>query len=273
MAEAFEAVKEYLFKYYAGNEIMVIVALVCLLYMLIFEKEIRNKYVIPLLVCILLVVNPILYKYLYSRTYMYWRLFWIFSLHIIIGIALICLIRRIKNDYLKVLVFAASCACSVYFSGIPNVFDNNSLLEYTERENLEKLPPGVVEVCEKILELEDKPKVIGDNQFVIYSRVYSGEIKQLWGRLNFINEYTDKAAEVYDWFINLGDMYGVFEWASKYGYNSVVLVNRISDDYIAAMFGYKEIVTTEGDDVYHLYYKVGVENTDYADMILGQNGQ
>ena len=269
MGKAIETIKTYLLKYYAGNGFLIIIALMCFIYLLAFEKKIRNKYAFPLAFCMILIINPILYRYIYSRTYMYWRLFWIFSLHIIIAVALITLIRRIKNDYLKLLAFAATCLCYVYLCGNPNVFEENSLLEYTERANLEKLPPGVVEVCDRILELEEKPKVIGDNQFVIYSRVYSGKIKQLWGRLNFINEKTEQAEKVYDMFINTGDMYGVFEWASKYGYNSVVLVNRISDDYIAAMFGYKEIVTTEGDDTYHLYYKVGIENTDYADMLLG----
>ena len=270
MSDAFETIINYYKDYYFGNERYVFIALFCLAYLLIFEKNIREKYALPLVVVVAVVVNPIIYKLVFSKTYMFWRLFQIFSIYLIIGITMICLIKRMKNFLLKLALFIVFCSMIIY-SGYGNVFENQSLMEYTEIVNLEKIPDGVAEICDQILELEDEPLVISDPYFCVYARVYSGRIRQLWGRLNFISEMSDSAKEVYEYSLVSGDMYALFEWASKHDYNSVVFHNRISDDYIAAMFGYKEILVSGTDDhQFHLYYDVGIENTDFADMLLEQ---
>lgn len=262
MTQEFDIIKDYLSKYYMGNEKFVIIAFFCLLYLLIFEKSIRKKYALPLLIYIFVVINPILYKYVYSRTYMYWRLFWVFSLHIIIGITVVSLIKRIKNDLAKMLGFAMACLLIVYLgNGI--VFSNNTLSEYTDVVNIEKLPYEVPIICEKMLELEDEPKCINDLMFSVYARVYSGKIKQLWGRnaSNFISILEGEAKEIYEASNVYGDMYYVLSYAAENGYNFVLTEteNRTIIPSIVEMCGF-ELVLELGDD-YHLYHYVGTENT------------
>ena len=254
MANTIEIIRDILEEYYYENEIVVIVALVSLAYLLIFEKEVRKKYIIPLILEIFIVLNPILYDMVWKKVE-YWRLFWLFSLHLLIGSALICLLKRIKYKLVQFAIFVAICVGICFYGTY--LFD----YKYEKTISLEKLPYGVVEICEEMLSLEDEPNVIADYHFSCNARQYSGKIKQLWGRnaAGYISQMDETAKQVYDISYKQGDMYGLLEWASRYGYNFIVTENeRIIDKGIAQTWGYKEIMVMDGPEyTFHLYYRSG----------------
>lgn len=253
--EVFEVIISYIFSYYKnGNEKFLIPAAICVLYMLIFEKDVRKKYAIPLIILVLVILNPILYEKVFSRTYMYWRLFWIFSLHIIFATTFICICNRLKNDSLKITFFALVCFAIVFF-GNGNVFDS-----LDETISLEKLPKDVVEVAEIMLNLEEEPHVIGDDELNLYVRQYSGKIKQLWGRnkAGLISEFDGDAKIVYDK-MREGDYDYMFNFAKNNGYQFLVTHHRFYPEEIANKYGYEII---ENVDQFHIYYFTGIEIAD-----------
>ena len=75
--------------YYQGYESVAIVAIICIFYMLIFERKIRCKYVIPLLAIAFIIFNPFIYEKVFKKIE-YWRLFWMFSSPLIISTTVIC---------------------------------------------------------------------------------------------------------------------------------------------------------------------------------------
>lgn len=252
LKEVFAIIVDYIFQYYKnGNEKFLIPAIICVLYMLIFEKDVRKKYIIPLIVMVLIILNPISYDKVFSNTYMYWRLFWVFSLHIIFATTFICISKRLNNDILKIVLLALASFAIINF-GQESIFEGEV---YSETQSLEKLPEDVVKVAEYMLSLEKKPYVIGDDELNLYVRQYSGKIKQLWGRNKegLISEFDGEAEMVYEK-MRIGDYDFLFNFALNNGYQFVVTHHRFYPEEIANQYGY-EIIENIGE--FHIYYLTG----------------
>lgn len=254
MNEAINTIIELLKIYYSGNEILVYVSLVSLLYLLIFEKEVRNKLVLPLLFIAFVVLNPYLYLKVFSKTYAYWRMFWIFSLHLVMGIGFICIMKRLKYVALQTAMFIFACLLIV--ENGTYVFTTN-LFEKTV--SLEKLPYGVVEICEKMLEIEDEPVCVSDRRFSLFSRQYSAKIKQPWGRnaTGFISSIGDSAKEYFELFHVHGEYNMVLEWAKEKKYHFLVIEEEKEiDPVILEKYSFVEIMNV-GE--FRLYHYIGIE--------------
>ncbi len=251
----FQIILEHINKYYhRGNELFLIPAIICVVYMLIFEKEVRKKYIIPLITLALVIINPILYDKVYIRTYMYWRLFWVFSLHIIFATTFISISNRLKNDILRILLFAVACFAIISY-GKTTVYETGG---FTETVSLEKLPPGVVEVAEVMLELEEEPKAIVDYQLNVYLRQCSGKIKQMYGRniMGHISHFDGEVKEVYDRMV-AGEYDYFFDYAHSHGYQFLINDGRFYPEEVANNHGYA-LINNIGD--YHIFYYVGIDN-------------
>lgn len=250
LKEVFRVILDYIFSYYKnGNEKFIIPAIICVIYILLFEKEVRNKYIIPLITMVIVILNPILYEKVFSRTYMYWRLFWVFSLHLIFATTFLCLNNRIKNNFLKTVIFACVCVLIVYFG------QNNVLKDLDEIISLEKLPKDVVRVADIMLSLEDEPYVIGDDELNLYARQYSSKIHQLWGRNKdgLISSFEGEPKMVYERML-VGDYDFLFNYALNNNYQFVVTHHRFYPEEIANKYGYEII---ENIDQFHIYYHTG----------------
>ena len=146
------------------------------------------------------------------------------------------------------------CFLIIYYG---NYYYDTGLFEKTVSP--EKLPYGIVEVCEEMLRIEDEPKCVADLYPSCYIREYSGKIKQLYGRnaVGFITSFGGKAKEIYNASHVDGDFYTVFDYCINHGYHFVVTVyNREIDENLCNIMGFKEILTIP--DYYHLYYYTGV---------------
>lgn len=254
MKETMGIIINLLKDYYYGNEVFVYIALGCLLYLLAFEKEVRKKFVIPMLLIAIVVLNPLLYQYVFFKVYMYWRFFWIFSLHLIIGTTIICLLKRIKYDFLKIFIFVIPCFLIISFGN--NSFESDA---FEKTISLEKLPYGVVEVCEKMLELEQEPLVVSDLRFSTYARQYSGKIKQLWGRNadGYISDIEKMTFEYFKMFHRSGDFNTVLTYAAQKGYNFAVTEDDREIDLETQLATGFEEVFSKGE--YRLYHYVGTQ--------------
>lgn len=252
MKEVMNAIIELLKNYYLGIEVYVYIALACLVYLLVFEKEVRKIFIIPLILIAIVILNPILYKYIFSKTYMYWRFFWIFSLHIVIGTALICLLKRVKFDLLKIVLFIIPCFLIINYGN--NAFETE---EFSKTTSIEKLPYGVVQICEKMLEIEEEPLVISDKEISSYIRQYSGKIKQLWGRNadGYISSIGKMTNEYFKMFHESGDYLTVLTYAAEEGYTFIITEDdKEIEKSILYVTGYEEIYDI-GE--YHLYHYTG----------------
>lgn len=249
MNEAMNEIIELLKSYYLGNEIYVYIALASALYILIFEKKVRNNLILPLLFIALIVLNPYLYQVIFSKTYAYWRMFWIFSLHLIIGTGFICLMKRLKFVLLQTAIFIV--VCYLIIQNGTNVYETDA---FEKTISLEKLPDGVVKVCDKILELEEEPLCINDLYFSVCARQYSGKIKQAWGRNadGYISNIGKMTNEYFKMFHNSGDFDPVLNWAVEEGYNIIVIEDdREIDKEICDRYGFEEVYSRGQYRVYH----------------------
>lgn len=66
------------FKNYNGHSVLWILSLLSLLFIAVKHKNLRQSFAIPITFVILVIVNPILYKYVWYKLLgdTYWRMFW-----------------------------------------------------------------------------------------------------------------------------------------------------------------------------------------------------
>ena len=76
LSQAWAEMQKWMEGYVGEHPFMLIFAVDSLIFLLIANKSIRKSIIIPLLCMVPIVINPVLYKYIY-RTQRYWRFFWI----------------------------------------------------------------------------------------------------------------------------------------------------------------------------------------------------
>ena len=81
---------------YYGNRGYLLFAIVAYIYLFFATKESRRKIVYPSVLLAFLVLNPILYKYVYSKI-IYWRLMWLLPNTLAIAYATVLFVRKRKH--------------------------------------------------------------------------------------------------------------------------------------------------------------------------------
>ena len=231
---------DYLNNYYYGHRKFFLLALFCLAYLFFFEKKLRNKLVIPLIICYGVILNPILYDKVFSLI-VYRRLFWIFSDVLLVMITIVSLIKKLKEDIYRYFSFALVI---LIIMNVGN-YQYSKSDRFSETKHLEKLPDNVVEVCEYILSQDIEATCIMDEWVSNYVRQYSADIKLLYGRnaTGYISDISDEEKEIFD-AIKDENFDVVLSYAKNNGYNFVVLENyEIIYRALLNQYGYYEAFT------------------------------
>lgn len=153
---------------------------VLLLTLFIWFRERRVRFLIPSLLITIVIVNPVFYNYWDQMgLYAYWRILWIVPVIPVLASLVPSITERMQKPWVK---------CTVVAVGLGTVALSGTLLysgpggRFVNAANAAKLPDEVVEVADRLLELEERPRVVLQHPLGVYIRQYSGEINQLYGR-------------------------------------------------------------------------------------------
>ncbi len=214
------------------------------------EKNTRVKVFFPLLLILIVVINPILYKYVYHRI-IYWRLFWMIPDAMIISAAVVKTVQKCRKNFVKVIVVMAAMAMVVALG--KNVFLNGGFMR---TRNAHKIHPESKAIACVLLEYDDSPKAIVPYYVSSEIRQYSGNIKLLYGRnvkSGYILGADDYQMKVFS-SIEEGplDYDYAFEQAVVSRCNFVVLpINADIDASIPERYGYVIVASIDGFMVYY----------------------
>ena len=238
MVEAMKMIIQWYNAYFADG-FYLIAALFSYVYLFVHCPELRKRFLLPMAVVMFLVLNPILYKYVYSRI-IYWRLFWMFPTGILIALAVVKLVKNSDGKWVKLVVLLAMCGLIVVKG--TNIYEK---IAFTKIQNEQKLPADVKEICDIMLELEENPKCIMPQTLFSDVRQYSGEIRQLYGR--DVQDYIIPNWEIERYVFGLmesenPDYKWILRYAAQEGYSFVVAYkNRSIEVEILSESGYVEL--------------------------------
>lgn len=185
------------FQGYYNNGIIIYIYFLGLLSIMLFgKKDLRKLIGWPTLFLMMLVFDPIFYQYVWQKCfhYGYWRIFWIFPLAVVISVATIVWIHKIRTRKLQTL-FLVFMIILIACNG-ENMFSKK--LFYTNTQNVYKLPKEAIDVSDALLELDAEPRTVMCNGLYSYVRQYSTDIKMMYGRNaeGYIDGYNDKSIEL-----------------------------------------------------------------------------
>lgn len=232
---------------YYGDGIMLAISVAAFLYLFIKDKELRKKLLWPVVLILFIVVNPVLYKYIYVKI-VYRRLFWLYPEVLLISAAFVKLVMGLDKAWKKGILSAFMLAIFVFSRDLVFV-----KADYNITKNTSKLPEEVVSVCDIILESGDEPRCVMASDLYCYVRQYSGEIKQMFGRDvdGFIGGATNLERSV-AFMLNQADYSQVLGQASFDDYNYVVVnIEKEIPVDLQQEYGYKEIERTAKHIIYH----------------------
>lgn len=153
------------------------VVLVCLL---IWFKGRRVRFLIPSLLISIVIINPWFYRaWDKFGLYAYWRILWIIPVIPVVAGLVPSLTERIKKPWMKSIVAAAGVGMVVVGG---TFLYNGAGGSFVEAANASKLPDYVVQIADRLLELDDHPRVIAQDPIGVYIRQYSGSIDSAFGR-------------------------------------------------------------------------------------------
>ena len=137
---------------YYGNRGYLLFAIVAYIYLFFATKESRRKIVYPSVLLAFLVLNPILYKYVYSKI-IYWRLMWLLPNTLAIAYATVLFVRKRKHIAVKVIAFVLVLAAVVWKG--TNVYTHSGM---AKASNQQKVDARVQQVCDEMLAVDETPK-------------------------------------------------------------------------------------------------------------------
>lgn len=222
------------------------IVLICLL---IWFKGRRVRLLFPSLLISLVIINPLFYKYWDELgLYAYWRILWVVPVIPVIAVLVPSITEKIQKSWVKVVVAVAGVGL-IIFGG--TFLYNGAGGAFVEAASAAKLPDYVVRIVDRLLELDEQPRVIAQDPIAVYLRQYTGEINTLFGRdiQGYILSPSDEAKEInnqlidgntdsvaqfmldegYDYLIYHGDLENCFEKVDEvYGYGIFRAVGRAS---------------------------------------------
>lgn len=153
---------------------------VVLLCLFIWFKGRRVRFLIPSLLISIVIINPLFYKYWDElELYAYWRILWVVPVVPVVAGLVPSITERIQRGWIKAIVAAAGVGL-VIVGG--TFLYNGAGGSFVEAANAVKEPDYVVQIADRLLEIDDSPRVVFQNPIGTYIRQYTGEIDQLYGR-------------------------------------------------------------------------------------------
>lgn len=223
MAESWKTITDELIRMF-GNNMLWLLFVVSLVYLFFADRRWRKLVIFPSVVFCVLVIEPHLYQYVWSRFLgdTYWRALWIIPLMPVIACTIVDITGKIRGKTIRVLTLAgilfliAGCGSYVY---------GNAMTTFDPAGNPHKLPQDAVEVCDFLLEIDDHPRIVTEWPLYNYVRQYSADIQMMYGRdaegyIDYIDSARKRVAD------ELGnenpDLGYVYEMMSVYNYTYLV---------------------------------------------------
>lgn len=180
MWETWKEMFQYLHGYYNNGIVLYIYIASFVTIMLLGGKHLRKLIGWPILVLMLVVFNPVFYRYVWQKCfhYGYWRIFWLFPIGLVISVATIILCEKIKQNK-KQIIFLLAFLILIQCNG-KNMFSKQ--LFYSNTRNAYKLPQEAIDVADALLELDAEPRVVMCKDLYSYIRQYDTNIKLMYGR-------------------------------------------------------------------------------------------
>ena len=205
---------------YYGNRWYLLLAVVAYIYLFFATKESRRKIVYPSVLLAFLVLNPILYKYVYSKI-IYWRLMWLLPNTLAIAYATVLFVRKRKHISVKVIAFVLVLAAVVWKG--TNVYTHSGM---AKASNQQKVDARVQQVCDEMLAVDETPKCIAALNLSYEIRQYCGDIELMYGRNveGYINVIDDLSLRIANEMRSENPNYDyIFAQAMAKNYDFVVL--------------------------------------------------
>lgn len=239
----------YWFQEYYNDSIFLVLAIVSYIYLFVYEKKERKRFLYPIALLIFCVVNPLLY-FLVFHQIIYWRLFWVIPNTLVVAYAVTKLVQASRKVKDKILVLGVILLL-LGLNG-KNVYQS---VNFRMIQNPEKVGQGTKEVCDIMLELEESPRCILPMPMLCQARQYSGEIRSMYGRnvQGFILDANENQWGMY-FEMEKGDVNFdyVFGQASALGYEFVVTYKKNEvEKSVLNVYNYREIGDLEH---YRIYY-------------------
>lgn len=241
-----QTINQWMDLYYAQGAVFVL-TVVAIVYLYINCEDMRNKFLIPIVVMMLLIWNPILYKYIFSKV-VYWRLFWLLPNTILIATALIILFGKQKKIWTRLIIIVGAFLL-ITTNGV-NVFANGG---FSIVSNWEKVSQETIDVCEIMLTLDDEPKALIHSSIFNEVRQYAPEIKMMYGRdVHGYIRWSEYMPLCIFYFLEADqvDYYAVMDYVIKEKYNFVVLPRNMGDVAVFEGYGFVEVGRTKMHVIY-----------------------
>lgn len=244
-----QTIAEWIQDYYADG-FFFLLAIGAFVYLYVTCKDLRYKFLLPIFLMIFIVVNPILYKYVFSRI-IYWRLLWMLPNTILIAVAVVVFLKKQTKLWMKWGILAVAVAFII--SQGQYMFSDGV---FSPRSNWEKLSQETIDVCDIMLELDESPRALIHSRINNEVRQYNAEIELMYGRETegYIRENYEPESWVY-W--NLKQFNGNYEYAlmmsQELGYNFFVVEIEvpIENETLLKKYGYYETGRTTNHIVYY----------------------
>ncbi len=233
---------------YYGDSVFLIIAIISCIYLFVYYREIGKMIILPSLVILFLLLNPFLYKVIFSGG-RYWRFFWALPCIMVIAVAFTEFVKNTNGKYSKILV-AVALFSLIVLKGT-NVYKNAG---FSKMQNYYKLSDETVSVCNAVLNIDDHPRCIFPQTLFCEARQYSGEIELLYGRgiYGYIIRSSDELQDVYNGMEGETPDYDlVLSKAGELNYSIVVTYeDRPIDEEILRKYGFMYMNTAKGYNIY-----------------------
>lgn len=176
MSEIIYNITSWINQYYGNSCILTLTFFSCI-YLYVHDKESRKRLLYPIFLLIIIVANPILYKYIYYRI-IYWRLLWILPSIFLIAFAFVKLIQNCRESKLQQMILFFICVLFIVYKGT-YVYNSTT---FQKTNNVYKISSATEQVCSYILSKSDHPKCIMPSPLTYEARQYSGNIELMFGR-------------------------------------------------------------------------------------------
>lgn len=238
------------FRAYYGNGIFFVATMIALIYLCIVNKDLRYKLIVPILTILMVVINPILYQYIFSKI-TYWRLLWMLPNVVIIAVAGVVFLKRQKWIWMKWIVL--SIITLFTFGSGKNVFQYGW---FSTVDNWEKISQATIDICDVMLSVDEKPRAIVPRSLYIEVRQYAPQVELMYGRN--VEGYIRQSSST-EWLVSScmeeeqPEYKFIFSTAVKMEYNFVVVTEEkdIDDEVVLEQFGYENIWEKLGYIVYY----------------------
>lgn len=255
IAEAWQEIVYWIREYTGEDATMLILAIDAAIYLMIVNKDIRARIIVPLLALVPIIINPILYKHVYHDL-RYWRFFWILPDTVLISLAVADICKRVQKQWVR-------CVSLIVIAGSLALLGTNMFLPTEENlflpaESILKLTPETIEACKAIEEDNPDAKCIFTDYICIQARQYSPRFTQLYGRDvdGFIMGMDPEVREIADasWYVSKNkDPEKLFSYARDHGYTHCCLRTAEEADQVAERYGYSLL---KQFGLYSIYHKV-----------------